>query len=139
MTNLNEALNQIAVDLKKNQPESTFHWDIRGEIPNEEIDENKNLIAILHLKTQDEIIPNNKTMRIFADLSGQILIREYSNETIKKEVAQIEEYIQGFISSLYFYEVQDALILEANSSMIETATDEIYLTFNLPLEFVIQF
>lgn len=139
MTNLNEALNQIAAELKKNQPESIFHWDIRGEIPNEQIDENKNLIAILHLKSQDEIIPNNKTMRIFADLSGQILIREYSNETIKKEVAQIEEYIHGFISTLNFYEVEDALILEANSSMIETATDEIYLTFNLPLEFVIQF
>lgn len=139
MTTVNEALNYIAEELKKKQPESFFYWDIRAEIPNEEIVENKNLIAILHLKSQEEIIHKNRTMRLYADITGQILVKEYSNDIVRNEVKLFEEYIQNFTSSLGYTEILNVIIIEANSGLIETGSDSIYLTFNLPLEFVIQF
>lgn len=139
MTTTTDFLIAIANELTETQPESAFRWCIRGEIPNEEIDENKNLIAVLHLTAQDEVIPRNKTLRLSCSLTGQVLVGEYTVEAIKREIELLELHFNEYLLDAHFKEVEDAILIEANANGVETSTENLYLNFSIPCEIVAQF
>lgn len=139
MTSITDLFIEVAKQITETQPQSTFTWDVRGEIPNVEIDENKHLIGVLHLNSQEEVIKGNRTMRLDAAITGQILIGEHNQETIKKEVEQLEHHVLSYLTQMRYTPILDAIIITASCDCIETGADGVYLTFNLPLEIIAQF
>ena len=61
---------------------TSLNWIIRGEAGTDEIDENKNLIAVVHTIKQEEIIYRNFTFKMDCSLTGQILLNALTPEEI---------------------------------------------------------
>ena len=139
MTSITDLFIEVAKQITETQPQSTFTWDVRGEIPNAEIDENKHLIGVLHLNSQEEIIKGNRTMRLDAAITGQVLIGEHEQQTIKNEVETLEQHVLTFLSQMKYTPILDAVLITASCDCIETGADGVYLTFNLPVEIIAQF
>lgn len=114
-------------------------WDIRGEIPNEEIDETKNAIAIFHLNNQDEVIQGNKTLKLDVALTGQIIFGNLTKEEVIEELKELEITVNNYFSDISYRNVLDAVLLECNVGLLEFGTDELYLNFTIPLEMYVQF
>ena len=138
MTTLTELLKEIAEDWTKNQTSSLFHWDVRHEIPNETADENKNLLAVLHVNGKSEVIKGNKTFEVDCSLTGQVLIAEYTNEQVLNEVKELELFVSNWCSEKHYTEILDAVLIEAMTETNDVSIDGVYLTFNLPMTFIVQ-
>lgn len=139
MTTTQEFLQQIANDINEALTETILDWDIRGEIPNEEIDETKNAIAIFHLNNQDEVIQGNKTLKLDVSLTGQIIFGNLTKEEVIEELKELEITVNNYFLDISYRNVLDAVLLECNVGLLEFGTDELYLNFTLPLEMYVQF
>lgn len=138
MTTLTELLKEIATDWKENQTNSLLHWDVRSEIPNETPDENKNLLAVLHINGKSEVVKGNKTFEVDVALTGQILIGEYGNEKVLNEVKELELFVSSWCKEKHYTNILDAVMIEAMSETNEVSIDGVYLSFNLPMTFIVQ-
>lgn len=132
-------INELAKYINDNQPESLFTWDIRGEIPEDEADDNKNLIAVLHMLTQQEIIKGNYTYKLELALTGSALIGEYAKIDIINEVAALGNYLIQEAQKLTYADIGGVIIIEASPQLVQTSADGVYINFNIPLEVICQF
>lgn len=139
MTTTQEFLEQIANDIKGAHENNLLDWDIRAEVPNEEIEESKSAIAIIHLNQQDEIIQGNKTLKLDTALTGQIIFGDLTKEQVIAELKELEITVNNYFSDISYRNVLDAVLLECNVGLLEFGSDELYLNFTLPLEMYVQF
>lgn len=118
---------------------TTLNWIIRGEAGTDEIDENKNLIAVVHCTKQEEIIFRNFTYKLDCALTGQILLNALTQEQIDTEVAGIYDTIADFVMSLKYTDCDGAIVMEGKCGNVETATEELYYVFSIPFTLFAQF
>jgi hypothetical protein len=140
MTTVTSFLKEIASELSAQQPaDSIRKWDFRSEVPNDEIDENKTLIAVLHMTSQEEIVKFNHTLRLYCSLTGQILIGEMTQEEAMEEVQKIWLTIQEYLMPISMKPVEDAILLQATTGGVETGVEGYYINFSIPIDFYVQF
>lgn len=114
-------------------------WILRGEITNEEIDENKNGIAVVHVDKQEEIVYRNYTYRLEGALTGQIMLNAMTVAEIDQKVENITHALITYIKSLKYTEVESCVLIEGKAGNVATDTDEIYFTFSIPFTVFAQF
>jgi hypothetical protein len=114
-------------------------WILRGEVTNEEIDENKNGIAVIHVNKQEEIVYHNHTYRLEGALTGQILLNSLTPDEIDQKVENITNALIIYIKALKYTEIDNCVLLEGISGNVATETDEIYFTFSIPFTVYAQF
>lgn len=135
MTTLNELLEALASELNNR----LTNWEVLAEIPENEILENKNQVAILHMTENDEVIKGNKTFRIDLSLTGQIMLKEHEKQFIVEQVKELEQTVATFCKELHYSEILDCVLIEATASLIEYGTSDIYMNFTIPFELIVQF
>lgn len=114
-------------------------WDIRGEIGNEEIDENKTLIAVCHCLGSNEIVYRNFTYNMNCQLTGQILLNCLSGDKISEEVDALYNALANYIKSLHYTDCDGAIILEGTCGALNVETDNLYYVFSIPFTLYTQF
>lgn len=135
MTTLNELLEALASELNSR----LTNWEVLAEIPENEILENKNQIAILHMTANDELIKGNKTFRLDLSVTGQIMLKEHAKQFIVEQVKELEMTVATFCKELYYSELLDCVLIEATCSLVEYGTSDIYMNFSIPFELIVQF
>lgn len=135
MTTLNELLEELAKELNSR----LTNWEVLAEIPNNEILENKNMIAILHMTANDEVIKGNKTFRLDLALTGQIMMQEFTKEFIIEQIKEIELTVANFCKELHYTEAKDCVLIEGTSDLCEYGQSDIYMNFTVPFELIVQF
>lgn len=135
MTTLNELLEELASELNNR----LTNWDVLAEIPNDEILENKNMIAILHMTENEEVIKGNKTFRLDLAMTGQIMLKEYEKQFIVEQVKELEQTVATFCKELHYSEILHCVLIEGTSNLIEYGTSDIYMNFTIPFELIVQF
>ena len=140
MTTVRSFLKKIAFELSEQQPiDSNRDWDFRAEVPTDEIDENKTLIAVLHLTSQNEVVKFNHTLALDCSLTGQILIGEMTQAEVMDEVQEIWVAVQEYLLDVSMMPVEDAILLQATTGGVETGVDGYYINFSIPITFYAQF
>lgn len=135
MTTLNELLEELAKELNSRLK----NWEVLAEIPENEILENKNQIAILHMTENDEVIKGNKTFQLDLSLTGQIMLKEHEKQFIVEQVKELEQTVATFCKELHYSELLDCVLIEGTSELIEYGTSDIYMNFTVPFEIIVQF
>lgn len=133
-----KTLMKLIADLLPNQGE-TLNWVIRGEIGDDDIDENKNMIAVVHCASQEEIIYNNFTFKLSCALTGQVLLNALTPEQIHDETTALYKALVSLIGSLKYTELGDSTVLEGTVGVLETDTNELYWNFSVPFTLYVQF
>lgn len=140
MTTITSLLKAIAAQLEEQQPSDALRkWMIRGEIPSEEVDENKTLIAVLHLNSQEEVVKFNYTFRLNCSLTGQILINEMGQSELIDEAHKIWVTLNEYLRTLQMKSIEDTIVLQAVAHGVETSIDGYYVNFSVPIEIYAQF
>lgn len=140
MTTVTSFLKKIASELSAQQPaDSIKKWDFRAEVPNDEIDENKTLIAVLHMTSQNEVVKFNYTLHLNCSLTGQILIGEMTQEEVMEEVHTIWATAVEYLTPISMKPVEDAILLQAVTGGVETGVEGYYINFSIPIDFYVQF
>lgn len=135
MTTLNELLEELAKELNSR----LTNWEVLAEIPENEILENKNQIAILHMTANEELIKGNKTFRLDLSVTGQIMLKEHAKQFIVEQVKELEMTVATFCKELHYSELLDCVLIEANCSLVEYGASDIYMNFSIPFELIVQF
>lgn len=118
---------------------SEMNWIIRGEVGTEEVDENKNLIAVTNCIAQSEIIFANFTYKLDCQLVGQILLNALTGEQLDNEVSALYEALSNYVKSLHYTDCNGPIVLQGVCNNIETSTDELYYNFTVPFTLYVQF
>lgn len=116
-----------------------MQWTIRGEIGSDEIDENKNLLAVCHCGNQTEIIYGNFTYKLDCSLTGQILINALTEEAMNEEVEALWDALCTYIKSLRYADCDGVIVMEGTCGALNVEADELYHTFNIPFTLFAQF
>lgn len=116
-----------------------MQWTIRGEVGSDEIDENKNLIAVCHCANQTEIIYGNFTYKLDCALTGQILINALTDEAMNEEVEALWDSLCTYIKSLRYADCDGVIVMEGTCGALNVEADELYHTFNIPFTLFAQF
>ena len=118
---------------------TSLNWIIRGEAGTDEIDESKNLIAVVHTIKQEEIIYRNFTFKMDCALTGQILLNALTPEEIDNEVSQLFNSVANYVKGLKYTDCDGIIVMEGTCGNVETTTDELYYTFAIPFTLFAQF
>lgn len=135
MTTLNELLEALAKEINSR----LTNWEVLAEIPENEILENKSMIAILHMTENVEVIKGNKTFQLDLSLTGQIMLKEHEKQFIVEQVKELEQTVASFCKELHYSELLDCVLIEGTSELIEYGTSDIYMNFTVPFEIIVQF
>lgn len=135
--NTKSLMKYIASQLPNNG--TALNWIIRGEAGTDEIDENKNLIAIVHCGKQEEIVYRNFTYKLECALTGQILLNTLTQEEMDNEVSALFDTIADYVMSLKYTDCGGVVVMEGRCGNVETTTDELYYVFSVPFTLYAQF
>lgn len=116
-----------------------MQWDIRGEIGDQEVDENKTLIAVCHCANQSEIVYNNFTFRLDCALTGQILLNALSEEEIETEVNALYDSLALYIKSLKYTNCEGPIVMQGTTGALSVDKDSLYYIFTIPFTLFTQF
>lgn len=143
MTTITKFLDLLAIGLSEQQDMDANvyvrEWCFRGTLPNDEVDENKTLLAVLHCTSQDEVVKFNHTLRLDCNLTGTILIGEMTTGDVQDEVMKIFSAAQLYFKSLAMQPIEDAILLQAIAHGVQTEIDGYYMSFTIPVEIYAQF
>lgn len=117
----------------------SLNWDIRGEIGNENVDENKTLIAVCHCANQSEIIYNNFTFKLDCALTGQILLNALTTDKIEEEVNALYDAIATYTKNLKYTDCNGPVVMQGTCGALSVDVDSLYYTFSVPFTLYTQF
>lgn len=121
-------------------PASKLEWVIRGDVSSDEVENDKSLIAVMHLLSQYEVVKGNFTMQLDCALSGQVIIGTATTSEIKKEVEVLFYSVMAWLKELHYTPVLDAIVIEGkHNGNLETGIEGLYYTFTIPFRLIVQY